>query len=195
MEQLKGKARWVGLPGENTGDPKVLRADVRGEVLPARVLGIGGWLDRVWPDVAEPTGHPDAIGLYQVLGIVVIRVFIKALGIPLFCCRFVKIRIGKKPQANDTRCVTVIGADRQALAACPDGDARLIFCIFERVRRAIGTPLVKPQTEALWVGAGGLIAAGFVYPTEVIPAIVAAELQTGVGRQRFQKIEIPNARF
>ena len=57
VEQLEREARIVGRLVEDPIGPEVLRADVRAEVRPLGVVGIGRRLDRIRADVAEAARH------------------------------------------------------------------------------------------------------------------------------------------
>src|SRR4051794_12318040 len=71
MKHLKHVARRIGFPIQYSIHPKVLRADVRRQILPFRMFGIGGWVERVGAYMAEATGCADAIRTDEILGVVV----------------------------------------------------------------------------------------------------------------------------
>src|SRR6185369_6430884 len=65
----------------------------------------------------------------------------------------------------------------QRLAARSDAHARILLLVFKRIGRAVGAALVEPESKAVRIRSGSFFEAGFVDEAEVLPAIVAAELQ------------------
>ena len=119
------------------------------------------------------------------------------LRIPFLGRRLVEVGIREQPQADDAGGLAVVGADRQRrlAAAAPIFDAGIFLLVLERDRAGsrADPALVEPQAEAVGVGAGGLLEARLVDQAEVMPAVVAAELQRRVGRERLQEIERADA--
>ena len=55
------------VPDEDAVDPEVLRPDVRAQIRPLRILGIGGRLRRIRSDMTEAARHSDAVGLHETI--------------------------------------------------------------------------------------------------------------------------------
>src|SRR5258708_7330552 len=195
MEQLKYETALIGVPVENPVDPEILRADVRAEILPLGVVGVGGRFHRIRPNVTEGARHSHAIGLYQVfvpvkLGIIVVGPAVA----PLFCCRFIKVGIREKSQPDDARRIAVIGAQRKILTPRANGNTRILLLVLKGIGRTVGSgaTLVQPQAIALRVGTSGFVEARLVDEPEIFPTIMAALLLAPllwslVRRKRFQQ--------
>ena len=193
VEELEHVVGRVVLPGEDAVDPEVLRTHVRAQVLPFRILWIGGRLDGVRPHVTEGAGHAHPIGADEVLGQVVLLVFVVLLRVPPLGRRLVEGGVGKQAQADDPRRIAVERSQGKVLAPGAEGHPGILLVVFEWIGRAAGGALVEPQVVALGVRAGRLFEAGLVGQSEVVPAIVPAELEGGVGGHDLEEIEIPEA--
>src|SRR5215213_8307693 len=86
----------------------------------------------------------------------------------------------------------------QRLAARTDEHAGILLLVFKRLGRAIGSALVEPESKAVCIRTSRFFEAGFVNESEILPAIVAAELQllarlwidrVWIRRDTFQQIE------
>jgi hypothetical protein len=139
--------------------------------------------------MAEPARHADAVRPHQVLRQVIARVAVVTLRVPSLRCRLIEIRVREQAQADHAGRVAVERADRQILAAGTDFHARIFLLVLERVGRTILAALVEPQTEAIRIRRRRLLEARFVDQAEIVPAVVAAELQAWMRGQRLQEIE------
>ncbi len=144
----------------------------------------------VRPDMAEGAGHADTIRPDQILRIVVARVGVVANRVPSSRRRGIEIGIRKQPEADHPGGITVGGAHRKSvLATGADADARIFAFVLERVRRTVAAPRVEPEAEALRIRAGRFVEAGLIDKSEIVPAIVAAELQSRIGGEGLQQVE------
>ena len=198
VERLIEEAALVLQPApvEDAIPPEVLRADVRAQVLPLRILGIGGRLDRVGTDVTERARHADAIRPHQIAVEVVGRIVVEAFRVPPLARALVERRIREQPEAGDTGGLAVVGADRQDRAARADFGAWISRRVGERIGRTARIADVEPQSVPVRIGSRRFLEARFVDEAEIRPAIVATVIVavlrvSGIGmrRDRFQQIE------
>ncbi len=183
VQKLEEEGRLIGIPRKNAIDPEILRANQRAQILPLRCLGVRRRLFGVRTDMTKAAGNADAVGPHQLLRQVVVAVVVEPLGIPFFCCGLVEVGIGEEPQSDDPGRVSVIGSRRDILAARADRDAGVFFGILERIGRAIGVAHIEPQPIALRVGSRRLGETRLVDQPEIIPPVVTAVFQSGVGGQ------------
>src|SRR5580693_7437124 len=121
MEELPDEVRLIARPIEDPVDPEILGADVRTEIFPFGIVGIGRRLQRIRADVAKAARHPYSEGPHQVFVVVIIRVVVILLGVPMGCRLLVEVGVGEKPQANNARLIAVVGANFQFFAVRSDG--------------------------------------------------------------------------
>ncbi len=186
VQHLEQEIRRVGVPCQDAVDPEILRAGGRAQIFPLRLFGIGGRLFGIGADMAKAARHADAVGPHQILRQIVVRVVVKALRVPALGRRLVECRVGEQAQPENAGRLAVIGAGGDVLAARADRHTRIFCRVGERVGRAVRVALVEPQPVMLGVGAGGLGKARLVDQPEIIPAIVAAVFEAGIGREDLQ---------
>src|SRR5260370_23691722 len=75
--------------------------DVVTQVLVLRLGGVGGWVSRIGPGVAERARHADHVWPDQVLVVVVLGILEVLLGVPMRPRRGVEARIREEPQPHD----------------------------------------------------------------------------------------------
>src|SRR5262249_36136139 len=160
----------------------------RAEVRPLRVVGIGRRLDGARADVAEATRHADPIGSHEVLRVVVVRILVVALRVPFLGGGLVEVRVREQSQTDDAGGPAIGRSPREVLPPGADLHAGILLLVLERIRRTVGADatLVEPQPEALWVRAGRFLEARLVDQTQIFPAVVAAGLELGMGRERLE---------
>ena len=139
------------IPEEDSVDPEILRARVGGQVLPLRILGVLGRIDRTRADVAEAARHPDTVWPHEVLVVVVLGVGVVPDRIPFLLGRLVERRIREETQAHDTAGVAVVGADGYGLAAGSDLHPGILALVLEGVGWADAP--VQPQAKSLGIAA------------------------------------------
>ena len=189
-----GKLAGDRLPGEDAVDPEILRADVRAQVLPLRIFRIGRRLHRVRADVAEGARHADAIWPHQILVVVVAGIVVIALGVPLLRRRLVEVGIGEQAQADDAG-GACRNTNRPEYSCRARRSSRRDICFHSRTDRAgnPGSRLSSHRPKRSGSGPVGFFEARLVDQAEIVPAIVAAGLQAGIGGQRLQEIERADA--
>ena len=184
----------VALPVEDAVDPEVLRADVRAEVRPARVLGIGGRMDGIRADVAEPARHADAVRLDEIAATSSSSGRGSSARRPTSCAR-----PRRSPGSGTGATRRCRWARRSTSRPAPSCRARRSRCpgtssaFGERIRRAGGIAHVEPQAVAVGIGAGGLPEARLVDEPEVLEPVVAVVplriRHRRVRRQRLEEVE------
>ena len=193
VEQLLRVAGLVRIPHEDAIDPEILGSGVGVEVGPGGLVGVGRWIGRVWPDVAEAAGHAHPIGFHQLAVVVVAGIFVIALGVPVFLGLFVEVRVGEQAQADDAGAVAVVGTGGNVLAPGADFHPRILFFVFERVGATGRITAVQPQAVAVLTRTFGFHVARLVDHAEVVPAVVAAGLEPRVAGNGLEEIEVADA--
>ena len=194
MKYLKREVLEVGSLIEDAIDREVLSADVGAQVGPRRVVGIGGRLDRIGPDMAEPARHTHAVGSDERLVLVVCPVGVIALRVPALGRLFVELRVRKEAQANDARGIavkrsSVEGLAVQRLASRARPDAGILRRVLEWIGRTVRLALIDPQIPTRRVGCRRLGEARLVDEAEVIPPGGPAVTLRRMGRHDFEKVE------
>src|ERR1700733_10057662 len=139
---------------------------------------VGRRMDRARTDMAEAARHTDSVWPDELRVGIIFVVAVIALRIPARLRGLVKFGVGKEPQTKDPSRLSEIGADGQrgsvleGLAALADLDARIIRCVLERVGRAAGAAMVKPEAEMCWVWRRWLLEARLVDCAQPFPARV-----------------------
>src|ERR1700733_9841815 len=178
MDELVDEILRVRRPHKDTIHPQILRADCRIQVGIFGMRRVGGRMGRARTDMAEATRHTDPIRPDELRVGVIFVIAIIALRIPAGLGGLVKFRVGKEPQTKNAGRLAKIGADGQrspvleGLAALADLHAWIIRCFLERVGRAAGAAMVKPEAEMRWVRRGWLLEARLVDCAEPFPARV-----------------------
>ena len=71
--------------------------------------------------MAEAARHANAIGLHEVLGVVVGGVLVVPHRIPFLGSRFVESRVGKESETDNASAISVVRPHGQVLATKSDG--------------------------------------------------------------------------
>ena len=101
VEHLPEEAAGSRVGGKDPALAEILVTDCGGEILPLRVLRIGGRVERMGPDVAEAARHADAIRPDEVRVGGVASVVVVTIGVPTFLGVPVKARVGIDAEAHD----------------------------------------------------------------------------------------------
>ena len=94
--------------------------------------------------MAEAARHAHAIGLHEVLGIVVRGVLVVTHRVPFLRCRFIESRVGKESETDNAGGISVVRARRQVLSTGANLHAGVFLLILEWVWSTVRATLVQP---------------------------------------------------